>query len=165
MATTMMQQRTSKKRGRRRGAAMVEAVPVLTVMIVFMGVTMFMYRAYKQKLVEETKTRTDSLTVASHACEGGGGGSEEPTGAGVDGQAAGIADRVSGGRTGGSMMMQSVTKTGSATVNGSAVVSLKRTPLQGQVSAWSTIVCRPKPESWGDMFMGGLSSLRGVVGL
>lgn len=157
--------RARRFRSGKRGAALVEAIPTFGLMLCFLGITLFIFTGYRAKLTEEQKTRTDSLTEASHACEGGGGGDAMPTGASLGGQAAGITDRVSGGGTSGNMMMQSVTKTGAATYQGYASVNIKKVPFQGHVNAWSSVVCRPKPQSWGDFFMGGLSSLRGAVGL
>jgi hypothetical protein len=141
---------------------MVEAIPVLTVMFVFLGMTMYVFRGYKEKLSQDQKTRTDALTEASRACDGGGGSS---TGASLGGQAGGIADRLSGGKLSSTMTMKTVTKTGSATVSGTIVEDLEKKRLSRTVTGWSETMCRPKPSSWGDFFMGGLGNLRGAVGL
>jgi hypothetical protein len=146
---------------------MVEAIPVLTVMILFLGMTMYVFRGYKEKLVQEQKTRSEALTEASHACEGGGesGGDGTSTGAALGDSAAGVSERVSGGKVSGTMMMKTVTKTGSATVSGTVVEDLKKKRLSRKVTAWSQTMCRPKPESGDFLGGGGLGSLLGTVGL
>lgn len=158
-----------RPRASRRGVAMVEAIPVLTVMILFLGMTMYIFRGYKEKLVLEQKTRSEALTEASHACEGGGSGSGSgggtSTGASLGEAATGVTDRVSGGKVSGMMTMKSVTKTGSATISGTVVEDLKKKRLSRKVTAWSQTMCRPKSES-GDFLSGGtLGSLQGKVGL
>ena len=144
---------------------MVEAVPVLMVMILFLGLTMFTFRSYSEKLSLLTRTRVDALTESSSACAGSKAGNETQTGAVVGDQAAGVVDRVSGGKMGSSMMVKTVRRTASATVKGTLAVDLKKERVSRKVTAWSEVSCRPKPESWGDFFGGGLGNLRGVVGL
>jgi hypothetical protein len=147
---------------------MVEAIPVLTVMILFLGMTMYVFRGYKEKIVQEQKTRSEALTEASHACDGSGGGSGgdgTSTGAALGDSAAGVSERVSGGKVSGTMMMKTVTKTGSATVSGTVVEDLKKKRLSRTVTAWSQTMCRPKSESSDFLGGGGLGSLQGKVGL
>lgn len=144
---------------------MVEAVPVLMVMTLFLGLTMYTFRSYHEKLSLLTRTRVDALTESSSACAGSKSGNETSTGSSLSGQASGIADRMSGGKTSNTMMVKTVTRTASATVKGTLAVDLKKEQVSRKVTAWSEVTCRPKPEGWGDMFSGGLGGLRGMVGL
>ncbi len=143
---------------------MVEGVIAFTLMVMFAALSLWIYRGYLYKLREEAKTRTDALTEASHYCSGGGT-STTGTGAGLDGQAAGVAGRLSGGSMSSTMTMKSVTRTGSATFEQRVAVNRQSQLLSGKVDAWSQVTCRPEPQSWGSFFMGGLGSLRGAAGL
>lgn len=155
--------RRRHERARQRGAAMVEAVLVIAVMVVFLGLTMYTFHSYETKLDQQTATRSAALTEASHHCEGGGG-TQEDSGFGLDGQGAGAASNLGGGATS-AFFMSTVTKTGTATVNGSAVQDRERITMSRTINSYSETVCSPKPESWGDIFSSGLSGLRGIVGL
>ena len=52
-----------------RGAAMVEAIVVMCVMLVFLGMNTWAYRAYGGKIDQMSSTRRDALYYASHSCE------------------------------------------------------------------------------------------------
>lgn len=62
-------------RTRRRGAAMVESVVVISTMLVFLGLIVWTRQAYGAKLDLQQRTRSDTLYYASHGCEGSTGGS------------------------------------------------------------------------------------------
>ncbi len=53
---------------------MIESVVVISTMLIFLGLIMWMRQAYGMKLDMQQKTRSDVLYFASHACEETGGG-------------------------------------------------------------------------------------------
>jgi hypothetical protein len=59
----------SRRRNRRRGAALVEAAVVIPVMLVFLGLTMWVHNSYDEKLASQTSTRAQVLFYGSHNCE------------------------------------------------------------------------------------------------
>ena len=64
--------------GRRRGAAMVEGIVVMSAMLGFLGLISGVEHAYATKLQTQQRTRSSTLYTASHACDTGnseGGGS------------------------------------------------------------------------------------------
>ncbi len=63
-----------KKRSRQRGAALVEAAVVLPVLAIFLGLIMYEYNSYKQKIAVQQTSRENSLYFASHGCRGNSGG-------------------------------------------------------------------------------------------
>jgi hypothetical protein len=61
----------SKRRGSRvgqRGAAMVEGIVIMTTMLVFLGMNVWVGKAYGGKLDQMNSTRRDVLYFASHSC-------------------------------------------------------------------------------------------------
>lgn len=73
-----------KARKNRRGAAIIEAVIVISTMVVFMGLIVFTRKAYGMKLDLQQQTRANVLYYASHGCTGAGGKSIAGTGT-IDG--------------------------------------------------------------------------------
>src|SRR5512140_2576712 len=71
--TRAMRTRWQKKRSR-RGAALVEAAVVLPVLAIFLGLIMYEYNSYKQKISVQQTSRENSLYFASHGCRGNSGG-------------------------------------------------------------------------------------------
>lgn len=63
-----MNRRLGKKRAK-RGAAMVEAIVVMCVMMVFLGMNVWAFKAYGGKIDQMSSTRRDALFYASHSCE------------------------------------------------------------------------------------------------
>src|SRR5262245_60829309 len=59
-----------RRRARARGAAMVEAVIVLSTMLVFLGLIVWTRNSYAMKMDLQQDTRATSLYYASHACKG-----------------------------------------------------------------------------------------------
>jgi hypothetical protein len=59
----------SKRRSGSRGAAMVEAIVVMGVMLVFLGMNVWAFQAYGGKIDQMSSTRRDALFYASHSCE------------------------------------------------------------------------------------------------
>lgn len=57
------------KRSKQRGAAMIEGIVVMTVMLVFLGMMTWAERAYAAKIDQMSATRSDVLFWASHSCE------------------------------------------------------------------------------------------------
>jgi Flp pilus assembly protein TadG len=58
------------KRKKTRGAALVEAALVLPTLAIFLGLTMYEYRSYREKMHVQQTTRMNSLYYASHGCQG-----------------------------------------------------------------------------------------------
>jgi hypothetical protein len=63
-----MQER-SKRIRRARGAAMVEGIVVMGVMLVFLGMNLWAFKAYGGKIDQAASVRRDALYFASHSCE------------------------------------------------------------------------------------------------
>ena len=57
-------------RRRRRGAAMVEGVVALLVLVTFFGALLFVFRAQENRLDVQAGAHADALRFASHGCEG-----------------------------------------------------------------------------------------------
>lgn len=57
------------KRAQQRGAAMVEGIVIMTTMLVFLGMNVWVAKAYGGKLDQANSTRRDVLYFASHSCE------------------------------------------------------------------------------------------------
>lgn len=72
-----------RARRRQRGAALVEAAVVLPVLAIFLGLIMYEYSAYKEKMRVQQTARENALLFASHGCQGQGGG-YGPAGYSVD---------------------------------------------------------------------------------
>lgn len=64
-----------QRRKRTRGAAMIEAVIVLSTLLVFLGLIVWTRNSYGMKLDMQQSTRSSSLYYASHGCTGDKGGS------------------------------------------------------------------------------------------
>ena len=65
-----MQALARQKRAKReRGAAMVEAIVVMTTMLVFLGMNVYAQHAYGGKIDQANSTRRDALYWASHNCD------------------------------------------------------------------------------------------------
>ncbi|MBX3206403.1 MAG: hypothetical protein KF764_15120 [Labilithrix sp.] len=64
---------------------MIEAVIVISTMVVFMGTIAWTRQAYGAKLDYQQRTRSDVLYYASHGCKESGGGVGSPGGGGTAG--------------------------------------------------------------------------------
>jgi type II secretory pathway pseudopilin PulG len=62
------------RRKKQRGAALVEAAVVLPVLAIFLGLIMYEYSSYKEKMKVQQTSRENALYFASHGCRGGSGG-------------------------------------------------------------------------------------------
>lgn len=58
-----------QKRAKQRGAAMVEAIVIMTTMLVFLGMNVYAQHAYGGKIDQANSTRRDALYWASHNCD------------------------------------------------------------------------------------------------
>jgi hypothetical protein len=65
-----MAKRRRKTCAGKRGAALVEAALVLPTLAIFLSLTMYEYRSYREKMHVQAATRTNSLFYASHGCVG-----------------------------------------------------------------------------------------------
>lgn len=62
---------------------MIEAIVVISTMLIFMGLIVWIRQAYGMKLDMQQRTRSDVLYYASHGCENTGGGIGKPGGGGT----------------------------------------------------------------------------------
>lgn len=71
-----------RSRRARRGAALVEAALVIPAMLIFLGLTLYVFRSHSAKIAQQNDTSNRALSFASHACEGEpeGGANMEPSG-------------------------------------------------------------------------------------
>jgi len=135
-----------------RGAALVEAAVVIPVMLVFLGLIVFVHKAYDTKIVKQTNTRATTLYYASHNCKGNVPDSLSPSGVGTSSQA----DPVAGDGTvqkGGSSTKLDATaglqtawnyahvKPEDTTVTGSASNDRKIVSLSRNVHSESEVYC------------------------
>jgi hypothetical protein len=58
-----------RSKHRQRGAALVEAALVLPTLAIFLGLILYEYRSYREKMISQQTTRTNVLYFASHACD------------------------------------------------------------------------------------------------
>jgi hypothetical protein len=71
--TTSTKKRWNRRK-KQRGAALVEAAVVLPVLAIFLGLIMYEYSSYKEKMKVQQTSRENALFFASHGCNGGNGG-------------------------------------------------------------------------------------------
>lgn len=136
-------------RGRQRGAAMPEAIIVITTMLVFLGMIMFAQASYAQKIDLQTSTRSSVLFHASHACDGSGDGASfqgqtADLGADtsqVEANASGLRDSERAGVTRDWGIARSEQ---TAEVTGTAIVNLERVRLRRSVGAKSAVACNER---------------------
>jgi hypothetical protein len=151
--------RARAKRQRARGAAMIESVIVISTMLIFMGLIVWMRQAYGTKLDLQQRTRSDVLYFASHACEDNGGGGGQASGGGTVpggnpvGGAAGASGLPEGQAASRSWNSASSSLTGSA--NGQAIfdqnakgqggsINYGKMPLNSSIKAASACTCNEK---------------------
>lgn len=149
------------KRKSQRGAAMPEAIVVMTVMLVFLGMIMWAYKAWGTKIDQSAQTRSDVLFYASHSCEVAppaadpaqastlGGESDVPSATGdvspdtADALAGKLpADKAGTAGLARSWNMASMTR--EQVVDGSAIVNLKKVALTTNVKTESWVACNEK---------------------
>ena len=59
----------ARRRNNQRGAAMIEGIVVMCVMLVFLGMNVWAFQAYGGTIDQMSSTRRDALFYASHSCE------------------------------------------------------------------------------------------------
>lgn len=180
----------AKRRGVERGAAMVEAIVIMTTMLVFLGMNMWAYAAYGGKIDQANSTRRDALYYASHQCEVCTPGEPalerasytQPQLAGTNcggnsGGALSIARGIFENARDGNLNLNSFfgtsRSTKSAQVFGTAVVNttpttgiqMSRVPLVANVGTASLAGCNEKPYSgrWSGIFSFGLDFFKSLV--
>ncbi len=135
---------------------MIEAVIVISTMVVFMGLIVFTRKAYGMKLDLQQQTRSNTLFYSSHGCTGVGGKTIAGTGT-IDGSpeaeaAASKSSLPDKGAATSSWNMTSATATDTAVwhtawdvnaQNGGAI-DLQRQALNRQVHAASSVGCNEK---------------------
>lgn len=158
-----------KKRSQKRGVAMPEAIVVITVMLVFLGMILWVQRAYAAKIDQANDTRSDVLFYASHSCEQAppsddgstpgfehhdhdtpvATGSEDTTAA--DALAGALPANGGPGALTRDWNMASTKR--ERTVDGSAIVNLEKTKLTTEVKTQSWVACNEKNYggNWNDL--------------
>lgn len=98
MDRTKQLRRRLRNRIGSRGAAMVEGIIVISVMLTFLGLITWTRHAYWTKLDLQQKTRSDALFYASSGCKNKGGGNSNSAPGGVAGAtpSTGLANRMGG---------------------------------------------------------------------
>jgi hypothetical protein len=69
-----------RRRARSRGAVLAEAAVVMPVLILFFSCSAYIARMYQSKQMKQTQGRSESMTSASHGCQGGGGRTQKADG-------------------------------------------------------------------------------------
>jgi hypothetical protein len=64
--------RSARRRKRSLGAVLAEAAVVMPVLVLFFSCSAYIARMYQSKQLKQTQGRTQSMTSASHGCQGGG---------------------------------------------------------------------------------------------
>jgi hypothetical protein len=168
-------------RSRERGAAMIEGVVVVSTMLVFLGLIVFMRNAYTAKIDLQQRTRSNVLYYASHGCTGEGGTSRF---SGLFGDGSAIVDAIvdkitmdekaAAKRTWNTASASARRRVSWQTVwdqnaeKGEEGIKLRRHNLSRTISAESTVTCNEKVYSnqwtaWykfaGDFFKRGLGGI------
>lgn len=150
-----------RNRARTRGAAMVEAVIVISTMLVFLGLIVWVRQAYGMKLDMQQKTRSEVLYFASHACEATGGGVGQASVGGTvpgDNPAATVAQRsglpeaaavnrswnTASGSVSGTANWHAVWDENAGKGAGNAPIRFGKRALTSHVSAYSSVTCNEK---------------------
>jgi hypothetical protein len=155
---------------KRRGAAMLEAIIVITVLLVFLGVILWGARAYAAKLDQSANTRSDILYYASHSCEQAPpqedsatppgfelGDHDTPVATGGEDTTAATnlaaALPASGGPGALTRDWNMASTMREQTVEGSAIVNLEKTALTTHVKTQSWVACNEKNYggNWNDL--------------
>jgi Flp pilus assembly protein TadG len=144
------------RRTRARGAAMIEGVIVISTMLVFMGLIVYVRKAYGTKLDLQQTTRANVLYYASHGCTGSAGTASEGTGS-SDGsrEAENVAKKTNvPNKAAASRKWNTASATGSETVSWQTVwdvnaqrggaIDLQKQKLSRQINASSTVTCNEK---------------------
>jgi hypothetical protein len=136
---------------------MAEGIIVISTLLVFLGLIMWMRQAYGMKLDLQQRTRSDVLYFASHACEQTGGGvgttggggtvpvdaDENVIGAGFPGGAAvGRSWNTASGSAHGMATSQAAIDKNAT--GGDAPIEYEKLPLKSSVSAFSSVTCNEK---------------------
>lgn len=140
---------------------MLEAIVVITVLLVFLGMILWGQRAYATKVDQATATRSDVLYYASHACEQGpplDDSATRPAFAHVDHDtpvATGDANTAPADALAGALPAEGgpsavtrdwnmATTSRAQVVDGNAIVNLKKQNLSTNVQTASWVACNEK---------------------
>jgi hypothetical protein len=160
----------ARKRARARGAAMVEAIVIMTTMLVFLGMNVWAYKAYGGKIDQANSTRRDALYFASHSCEGANGSDPDSytvaalkgnrnSGGGSSLSLRGMVEAVRGGGGSFDLVGTARSEKGPTAVSGTAIINanpqggikLVKAPLTARLATASAVGCNEKP--LGDKFI------------
>lgn len=149
-----------QNRSRKRGAAMPEAIIVITVLLVFLGMITWAQRAYAAKIDQANATRSDVLFYASHSCEQGPPGEDTETGPAFEHHdhdtpiATGSEDTTTADTLAGALPAEGpgalkrdwnmASTMREQTVDGSAIVDLEKKKLSTHVKTQSWVACNEK---------------------
>ncbi|HVJ94735.1 MAG TPA: hypothetical protein VM580_33340 [Labilithrix sp.] len=168
--------RRLKKRVGARGAAMIEAVIVVSTMLVFLGLIVWTRNSYGMKLDLQQTTRSNVLFYASHGCEGAGGSSQ--VGGTVDAsgedalkaaQKTDLPDKAAANRSfnTASASASGVSSWQAIWNGGGNAMNLQKHGLSRTINATSKVVCNEKTYSspWTAWFQFGIDFVnRGIGG-
>lgn len=156
---------TQKKMRRRaeRGAAMLEGIVVITTMLVFLGMIVFAGKAYGAKIDQAAQVRSDVLYYASHGCgelpenasatSTGGDEGAAVTPDAETSEATSRAAKIGGNETSAlERKWNMATSSAERTVDGEAIVDLKKVAISTRVKTDSWVACNEK--TYGDMWTG-----------
>lgn len=142
---------------------MAEAIVVMTVLLVFLGMILWVHRAYAAKIDQSANTRSDVLFYASHNCETAPE-VEEPAHApavttegeavGVDGEDPATAEKLAEdfhGKSGAKVSATGLKRNWNVVsamreqdVDGSAIVNLEKKKMTTHVKTQSWVACNEK---------------------
>lgn len=168
-------------RSRRRGAAMVEGIVVMTTMLVFLGTNVWAAKAYGGKLDQASETRRDVLYYASHSCEekleageigtASEGIDQEGTSDALQRGASTSDDKTGNGAESAINRSWNTASTSKeSSVSGYGVITIPRTardPLSAQLrtSSWATCNEKRYDSPWTALFKFGWDFLKSGAGL
>ena len=144
--------RKHRRRTRQRGAALVEAAVVLPVLAIFLGLILYEYTSYKEKMKVQQTARENSLYFASHGCQGqsgglGGLGGYGPAGYTLDTDGNTSYDNtINKGPPGGDAMQASTDRSfnmAQSTMTAQATAGGRTRQVKGQ----SRVYCNERPEN------------------
>ncbi len=173
-------ERRRVRRRRARGAAMVEAVIVLSTMLVFLGTIVWTRNSYATKLDMQQGTRSSSLYYASHGCSGKSeaNASMERSGTVPDSspQAENAAKK---SNAPGAVVASRALNTALAKATGQSSfqavwdanggqggINLAKQALSRRIEASSKVTCNEQafPSKWQDWFQFGVQFITGGIG-
>ncbi len=141
---------TRKRRTWKRGAALVESAVVLPVLAIFLGLILFKYTSYREKMAAQQTARKNAMHFASHSCEGSDEGvrserADAPIGNDNGGNGNNGQGTIDKGPPGGDAMEDKTDRDSNMAVS-EQTVTAKAGGRERQVTGKSYVYCNEKPE-------------------